>query len=219
MEYDTYQRHFWNNLKKRREPDHPLIETMVKNKLAALKKILPEFEQAKILEIGAGNGYYSYYLEQRCQKFWATDFSENMMRRNPCSRKIVANAYALPFQQNSFDIVFAACLLHHLGDMNLALAEMTRVTQKYVIILEPNALNPLMWLFGLLIKSERNVMKFTRNFLCNKVKEHQLSLIKAFTSGIILPNKMPSYLVRWLKTLDRQKFPLGMTNVIICQKE
>jgi ubiquinone/menaquinone biosynthesis C-methylase UbiE len=219
MKYDEYQKYFWSNVKKRKHPSHPLIETMVKNKLSSIKEMLPNVEHSRILEVGAGNGYYSYYLEKTSQEFWATDFSENMIRRNPCHHKMVANTYALPFRDNSFDIIFETFMLHHLEYINNALAEMVRVTKKYIVILEPNALNPWMWLFALVKKSERKAVKFTRYFLYNKVREQKLSVLGAFTSGIILPNKTPSCLLRVLKTADRQKFFFGITNVLVCKKE
>jgi ubiquinone/menaquinone biosynthesis C-methylase UbiE len=60
----------------------------------------------------------------------------------------------LKFEDNSFDVVFCHALLHHVDDIDRVIGEMKRVSCKWIVLLEPNRNNPLMFLFSLLIKEE-----------------------------------------------------------------
>lgn len=59
-----------------------------------------------IADCGCGNGFFQHYFEQvfgvPCVDI---DFSTEMLRINPCANKICASVMALPFPDNSFDLV------------------------------------------------------------------------------------------------------------------
>jgi len=88
----------------------------------------------KVLEIGCGCGEASVYFAKQGAIVTATDISDGMVRLTQrvaeCHQVeltgIVCSADALPFPAESFDIVYAANVLHHV-DMGKALDEVKRV--------------------------------------------------------------------------------------------
>lgn len=96
---------------------------------------LPHVERS--LEVGAGTGYFSLHLlmagvvgEATC-----TDISpgmvqvleDNARRLDLDVAALVADAEALPFDDESFDLVLGHAVLHHLPDLQQAFSEFRRV--------------------------------------------------------------------------------------------
>lgn len=89
------------------------------------------------LEIGAGTGYFSLNLLQMgtVERLTATDVSPGMLERLAATaeslgldaRTVVTDAERLPFEDESFDLVFGHAVLHHIPDIERALAEFRRV--------------------------------------------------------------------------------------------
>lgn len=127
------------------------------------------------------------------------------------------NANDLKFEDNSFDVVFCNALLHHVESIAEVIQEMKRVSRKYVIILEPNRNNPLMFLFSLLVKEERKALKFSLSYLTNVISCNGLHVVASFSYGMIVPNKTPTFFLPLVKLFDFKQ-PLGMTNFIIAEK-
>ena len=96
---------------------------------------LPTFERG--LEIGAGTGYFGLNLasEGVVGRYTATDISPGMlaaMNRSAARLGLhvdsaCCDAAALPFPDDSFDLVFGHAVLHHLPDLPGAMAELRRV--------------------------------------------------------------------------------------------
>ena len=211
------QLNYWENQKDRRSPTHEVIENFARPKVDFTLKNTALDNNAKVLDVGCGNGYFTYYFNQKVKTI-GLDFSMNMLKANPCKNLILANANALPFKDNSFDIVFEANLLHHLDDPKKTVMEMKRVSLNYVIFLEPNNFNPLNLLFSLINSAEKKVLKFSRKYMQNMVTDAQLKLIELSTFGTIVPNKTPSILVKLLSKFDLLKNPFGFYNFIISKK-
>jgi SAM-dependent methyltransferase len=89
------------------------------------------------LEIGAGTGYFTINLLQAgvVREATATDISQGMLdvlaesaeRLGLAVRTARCEATALPFEDDSFDLVFGHAVLHHLPDLAGAFAEFRRV--------------------------------------------------------------------------------------------
>jgi len=89
------------------------------------------------LEIGSGTGYFSLNLLQlgAIERLTATDISPGMLRRlsetaeglGLSAETAVTEAEDLPFEDESFDIVFGHAVLHHIPDLERAFAEFRRV--------------------------------------------------------------------------------------------
>jgi ubiquinone/menaquinone biosynthesis C-methylase UbiE len=89
------------------------------------------------LEIGSGTGYFSLNLLQlgAIQSLTATDISAGMLKRLANTAEALGleaetvrtEAEELPFEDESFDLVFGHAVLHHIPDLNKAFAEFGRV--------------------------------------------------------------------------------------------
>jgi ubiquinone/menaquinone biosynthesis C-methylase UbiE len=96
---------------------------------------LGPYERA--LEIGAGTGYFSLNLLQAgvVGEAVATDISPGMLSTLEANaarlgldvHTRVADAEALPFEDETFDLVFGHAVLHHLPDLGQAFSEFHRV--------------------------------------------------------------------------------------------
>ena len=214
-----YQKNYWerNQLDGRRPVTHPVIEEYVLSKIEKLKKYVPFTAKTALLDVGCGNGFFTWYFDRIC-KVTGVDFSQKMLELNPVERKLLMGAEALAFKDNSFEVVFCHALLHHVADIDSVVREMKRVSRKYIIILEPNRNNPLMFLFSSIVKEERKALKFSPGYLQRVSERNGLRIIKVFSCGMMVPNKMPLFLLPLAKRLHFNQ-PLGMTNFIIAEKD
>jgi ubiquinone/menaquinone biosynthesis C-methylase UbiE len=89
------------------------------------------------LEIGSGTGYFSLNLLQMgtIERLTATDISPGMLQRLSSTaaslglevETVATEAEELPFDDESFDLVFGHAVLHHIPDLERAFAEFRRV--------------------------------------------------------------------------------------------
>jgi SAM-dependent methyltransferase len=90
------------------------------------------------LEIGSGTGYFSLNLVQIgvIERLTATDISPGMLDRLAATAEalglegvntVETEAEVLPFDDESFDLVFGHAVLHHIPDLEKAFAEFRRV--------------------------------------------------------------------------------------------
>jgi len=89
------------------------------------------------LEIGSGTGYFSLNLLQMgtIERLTATDISPGMLARLTATAEglgleaetVTAEAETLPFEDESFDLVFGHAVLHHIPDVERGFAEFRRV--------------------------------------------------------------------------------------------
>jgi ubiquinone/menaquinone biosynthesis C-methylase UbiE len=89
------------------------------------------------LEIGSGTGYFSLNLLQLgvIERLTATDISPGMLQRLSTTAEglgleaetVATEAEELPFEDESFDIVFGHAVLHHIPDLERAFSEFLRV--------------------------------------------------------------------------------------------
>ena len=89
------------------------------------------------LEIGSGTGYFSLNLLQlgAIESLTATDISPGMLKRLSTTAEglglevetVETEAEELPFEDESFDLVFGHAVLHHIPDLEQAFAEFRRV--------------------------------------------------------------------------------------------
>ncbi len=91
----------------------------------------------RLLEVGAGTGYFTLNLLQSgvIANATATDISDGMLKQLSVTAKelgvevetVVADAERLPFPDGSFDLLLGHAVLHHLPSLERALAEFNRV--------------------------------------------------------------------------------------------
>ena len=90
----------------------------------------------RVLDVATGGGHVAYAFAPHVARVWATDITQEMldMVKGEAAKRGLANvrttyakAEALPFEDESFDLVFGHAVLHHIPDLERALAEFKRV--------------------------------------------------------------------------------------------
>ncbi|MDP8215693.1 MAG: class I SAM-dependent methyltransferase [Candidatus Euphemobacter frigidus] len=216
-EFKKNQKDYWEreDLTRRRSPEHPVIAAYVLPKINVIRRYVNLTEQTRLLDVGCGNGFFTFYFDKICDAS-GVDYSEKMLQMNPVKKTFLMEASDLKFEDNSFDVLFCHALLHHVEDIDKVVREMRRVSKKYVIILEPNRNNPLMFLFSLIVREERKALKFSLSYLREIARKNGLHIVTSFSYGMTVPNKTPASLLP-LASLFNFKYPFGMTNFVIAR--
>ena len=151
-----YERLDPNMLEKR-----PLIRDLVAR---AYAKLFPD-KVDNLLDVGCGTGFYFPLLREHAENVTGIDVSTSMLEeaRELIREKDLANcrvgeysALAIPFEDNSMDVVHSWDFLHHVSDLPQALSEISRVLRPggHYVALEPNLLNPSITWYHLRRRSE-----------------------------------------------------------------
>jgi SAM-dependent methyltransferase len=195
---DPIQRERWDNVDRRRTPDHPTVHAFATGVINSFAHCLGK---GSVLEVGCGNGHMTVPLSER-GRVVALDFSLPMLRLNPAAGRTQALADGLPFADNAFPVVFCQGLLHHCPDPAAVVAEMARVSSRWVVAHEPNCTNPAMAAFSLSKRSEWGALKFRRGYLKRIFSSAGLNINTCHSRGMILPNKTPGSLVGFSQRLE-----------------
>jgi SAM-dependent methyltransferase len=131
----------------------PELFTEVKARvlLSAARRLLGPPADLSVLDVGCGPGLTDSFLTGKFGSLVGVDVSSRMVERarqaNPSALYDSYDGRHLPFENGSFDLAFAICVLHHVErpDRSGFAAEMARVTRPggILAILEHNPLNPL----------------------------------------------------------------------------
>jgi ubiquinone/menaquinone biosynthesis C-methylase UbiE len=115
----------------------PIGQGQVRSKVAKALGEFPGEPFGDALEIGAGTGYFTLNLLQLglIERATASDISPGMLAALAASARdldlevetVRTGAEELPFADHSFDLVFGHAVLHHIPDLDRALAELRRV--------------------------------------------------------------------------------------------
>lgn len=94
-----------------------------------LRKLLPSFDQKRVLDLGCGYGWHCKYAAQNGAKsVLGTDISERMLAEarskntHPQIEYVCSAMEDLRFEENSFDVVISSLAFHYIKDFK-ALAE------------------------------------------------------------------------------------------------
>jgi ubiquinone/menaquinone biosynthesis C-methylase UbiE len=101
-----------------------------------------------VLDAGCGDGGVARLLRTRVREVAAVDVEPSpAWNDEPGLRFLVADAEALPFDDDSFDVVHSKDSLHHMHDPPRALAEYHRVLKPggVALIVEANRYNPFFY--------------------------------------------------------------------------
>ncbi|MDO9045744.1 MAG: class I SAM-dependent methyltransferase [Methanobacteriaceae archaeon] len=104
-------------------------------KLGYLVPLLPTGINLKTLEVGCGSARLSCFLASKGYKTTCLDYSESALRvarknykiSNNNADFVIGDARKLPFENDTFDIVFSTGLLEHFKDPQIVIDEMVRV--------------------------------------------------------------------------------------------
>ena len=111
------------------------------------KRIPKVIKGRKALEIATGPGLLAKKVAYAADTMIATDYSEGMIstaKKGGYPDNLtfeVADATALPYADNSFDVVIIANALHVMSDPEKALSEIDRVLKPKGVLIAPNFIN------------------------------------------------------------------------------
>ena len=99
-----------------------------------LRRLAEQNDLKMALELGCGTGTYSKVIARNAAKLYATDFSDEMVRAAKVRLKAFPNVsvekencFELSYEDDTFDTVLMANLLHIIPEPEKALAEANRV--------------------------------------------------------------------------------------------
>ncbi len=209
---------YWSNKERFRDYSHEIVHFFSLQRIKEIRNNINIEEQYKLLDIGAGNGFSSFYFKENFDiDIYVGDYSDAMLIRNPLRKKIIFDAKKLPFKDNSFEVVNIWEVLHHIKEPIIALKEAYRVSKKYLILFEPNRNNPFQFLFALFDKEHRLVMKYNMDYLKKMVKDAGFKIRISKKVGFLFPNLTPFFIFKIIKKLPFTFF-LGISIMIIGEK-
>jgi len=124
------------------------IDAKVRHILEARRRLAAS-GAVRVLEIGCGIGLLTQQLRPLLHDVWGIDPSISSLGQAaaPRGQLIAADGLRTPFADESFDLVIAVCVLHHVPIDQRAtfLAEAARITRRggLVLLCEHNPWNPL----------------------------------------------------------------------------
>lgn len=184
-----------------RDPLHPVVAAYADPKVRFIKEHVPL--TGRILDVGCGNGIFTVRFTGTGAEVVGLDYSRHLLKQNSHPSLICGDATSLPFPDGSFEVAFEANVLHHVPDRELVIREMARTSRRYVVLLEPNRYNPLMFAFSLAVRAERGGLKSCMSRLEAEVSRCGLGVIGTLTTGMISQNNTPAALVPMLRKFDR----------------
>lgn len=140
-------------------------------------------ERGEVIEVGCGGGHHTNALAKRGFQVTAIDLSMNGL--NAAKRLVehegqdalfvCGDVKRLPFEDKQFDVCFCSLILHHFISLDSIIRELARVTRKYFVAYEVNALDPMSFtrfnlinpLFGV-----RGISKNQRAIFPNRLRRH-----------------------------------------------
>lgn len=109
----------------------------------------------KILDLGCGDGYYSFLLSGFSPKIEITGIDNHIAAIESAKRQvrkknvqfIIGNAEKLPFSENSFDKIVMSEIIEHVKDDEKVLQEARRVLKPggILVLTTPNKDYPFLW--------------------------------------------------------------------------
>jgi SAM-dependent methyltransferase len=119
--------------------------------LRVAQRHLGDRRSVDALDVGCGIGLTDRYLEGRFRSLTGVDVSPGVLERaeqtNPWARYVLYDGERLPFEDGTFDLTFAVCVIQVIEPSQRArfVSELTRVTRPagLVVAFEHNPFNPL----------------------------------------------------------------------------
>lgn len=214
---DKLQQSFWKKGSIFRNYRHPIVKFFVLQRIRYIEKLIPISNISSVLDIGCGNGAASYYFSKLIPFTVAGDYAIDWQGFPPRDsfNTLYFNAYQLPFKSKLFDLVYMWEVLHHLADIEKAVKEAVRVSKKYVLIMEPNPINPIQYLYSYFEKNHFLIRQCNRKNIISALQKEGCKEIICKSGGLIFPNVVPPILFNLLKRISYEIPFIGITNIYI----
>jgi SAM-dependent methyltransferase len=119
--------------------------------IASCNRQLGALEQRSVLDVGCGVGLMSRYVGEHFGELHGVDIAPGVVERAaenfPRGKFQLYDGKSIPFDEQSFDVAFTVCVLHHVppAQWTSLVAEMARVLKPggLLYIFEHNPYNPL----------------------------------------------------------------------------
>src|SRR5262249_54624430 len=121
--------------------------------IATVVRVLALPRGARVADLGCGSGVFTELLRRAGYASIGLDISPKLIllgrKKYPGLELIEGDAENLPFESESVDGVLLNCLVHHFPDPRRLAAEVRRVLKRGggFAALDPNRMNPFMWLY------------------------------------------------------------------------
>ncbi len=131
----NYQKHISKN---------PLQRFLIENFYQTLLQIISDLKPKTILDAGCGEGFTLARLKNNRigERLEGIEYSLEAIslgkKMYPSISIKQGDIYALPYNDNSFDLVICSEVLEHLEHPEKALTEVIRVSKKYCLLSVPN---------------------------------------------------------------------------------
>ncbi|MFW6056234.1 MAG: class I SAM-dependent methyltransferase [Chloroflexota bacterium] len=198
------------------EPQRPSFVADGRHCIDLIRRDVPLTPETSILEVGCGYGLFTYHLAQSCHVH-GVDVSIDDLRLNPVRDVSLMDGTRLAFADESFDVVLAHHVLHHIVDQPRALSEMVRVARRYVVIADLNRWNPVNRYFVAIGAEDMPDPYFTARQLSGVFERAGLRVLRRRTWGFMSPFLTPRILVP-LQRLTQFEHPLGLEHLLVGEK-
>ena len=123
---------------------NPIQRRLLDRFHAAIEETVAELAPTSFLDAGCGEGFVAEILLRRLPQMAITGFDFNpssvalAQTKNPGATFVEASIYDIPFEDGAFDVVGCFEVLEHQPDPAAALAELTRVARRAVVLSVPH---------------------------------------------------------------------------------
>lgn len=127
--YDKYSKEYLKSMKQKRFANHYL-------EVPAVTKLFGNLKNKKVLDCGCASGTHSKILLNKGAKVVGMDISEEMIKaaKEKCNSSnasfIVGDIQKMPFEKNSFDLIFYGLCIHYVKDLDTVFKEAYRILKK-----------------------------------------------------------------------------------------
>ncbi|MDX2082846.1 MAG: class I SAM-dependent methyltransferase [Rickettsiales bacterium] len=185
---------------------------------------MESFAGKKILDIGCGDGIYTYELLQNNPALVVgidpikevIEIAQKKYANFSNLRFECADLYEMEIPQPKYDIIILRGVLHHLPDLSKAITR-SCLMGKRVLVLEPNGYNPLLKIIektsSYHISHEEK--SYTPNLLRKEFIKNGAKIIKDEYIGLV-PTFCPDFLVKFLKFFEALAEKMPIVKNIAC---
>jgi SAM-dependent methyltransferase len=201
-----------------RPPGHIVQVLFAEQRFKFLEHYIDFSQVQSALDVGCGNGVGTLSLKKRVPTVFGLDISSYLLKQVPDGIfTIRGDATNLPFKDKSLDFTMAWELIHHIPEPSPVFEELKRITKKWIVIFEPNRLNPLQAAFSCVVKKERLGLRNSKQFLFGLAEEAHLKIHHYSTVGCIFPNKYPLWLAKFASIIPFELPLIGISHVLIIE--